>query len=93
MPNLIEEAKKSIEALLRESCARAAEQGMLPAGAELHGAVEVPKDVNNGDFAANHAMSGARALRMAPRKIADALVANLQLEGSWFASAERGGSL
>ena len=91
MPNLIEEAKKSIEALLRESCARAAEQGMLPAGAELHGAVEVPKDVNNGDFAANHAMSGARALRMAPRKIADALVANLQLEGSWFASAEAAG--
>ena len=91
MPDLIDAAKKSIETLLDESCRRAAEKGQLPAGAELSGAVEVPKDPTNGDFAANHAMSGARALRMAPRKIADALVENLDLAGSWFASAEAAG--
>ena len=91
MPDLIDAAKKSIETLLHESCRRAAEKGQLPAGAELSGTVEVPKDPANGDFAANHAMSGARALRMAPRKIADALVENLDLAGSWFASAEAAG--
>ena len=91
MPDLIDAAKKSIETLLNESCRRAAEKGQLPAGAELSGTVEVPKDPTNGDFAANHAMSGARALRMAPRKIADALVENLALAGSWFASAEAAG--
>ena len=91
MPDLIDAAKKSIETLLDESCRRAAEKGQLPAGAELSGAVEVPKDPTNGDFAANHAMSGARALRMAPRKIADALVDKLDLAGSWFASAEAAG--
>ena len=91
MPDLIDAAKKSIETLLHESCRRAAEKGQLPAGAELSGTVEVPKDPTNGDFAANHAMSGARALRMAPRKIADALVENLDLAGSWFASAEAAG--
>ena len=91
MPDLIDAAKKSIETLLDESCRRAAEKGQLPAGAELSGTVEVPKDPTNGDFAANHAMSGARALRMAPRKIADALVENLNLAGSWFASAEAAG--
>ena len=91
MPDLIDAAKKSIETLLNESCRRAAEKGQLPAGAELSGTVEVPKDPTNGDFAANHAMSGARALRMAPRKIADALVENLDLAGSWFASAEAAG--
>ena len=91
MPDLIDAAKKSIETLLDESCRRAAEKGQLPAGAELSGTVEVPKDPTNGDFAANHAMSGARALRMAPRKIADALVENLDLAGSWFASAEAAG--
>ena len=91
MPDLIDAAKKSIETLLNESCRRAAEKGQLPAGAELSGTVEVPKDPTNGDFAANHAMSGARALRMAPRKIADALVENLNLAGSWFASAEAAG--
>ena len=91
MPDLIDAAKKSIETLLDESCRRAAEKGQLPAGAELSGTVEVPKDPTNGDFAANHAMSGARALRMAPRKIADALVENLDLAGSWFAYAEAAG--
>ncbi len=53
--------------------------------------MEIPKDAANGDFAANHAMTGARAVRMAPRKIADALVANLELAGSWFVSAEAAG--
>ena len=91
MPDLIDAAKKSIETLLDESCRRAAEKGQLPAGAELSGTVEVPKDPTNGDFAANHAMSGARSLRMAPRKIADALVENLDLAGSWFAAAEAAG--
>ena len=91
MPDLIDAAKKSIETLLDESCRRAAEKGQLPAGAELSGTVEVPKDPTNGDFAANHAMSGARALRMAPRKIADALVENMDLAGSWFGSTEAAG--
>ena len=91
MPDLIDAAKKSIEKLLEESYLRAAQKGQLPTGAALQGTVEVPKDANNGDFAANHAMSGARALRMAPRRIADALVENLELEGSWFASAEAAG--
>ena len=91
MANLVEEAKKQIDALLRRSLERAAEKGERPSGAALSGTVEVPKDANNGDFAANHAMAGARALRMAPRKIAEALTANLELEGSYFTAAETAG--
>ena len=91
MANLVEQAKRQIDELLAGSLARAAEKGQLPSGAALAGTVEVPKDVNNGDFAANHAMAGARALHMAPRKIAEALIENLELEGSYFASAEAAG--
>ena len=91
MANLVEKAKNQIDALLAESLKRAAEKGELPSGAALSGTVEVPKDTNNGDFAANHAMTGAKALHMAPRKIADALIANLDLSGSYFASAEAAG--
>ena len=91
MANMIQAAKDSVNALLAEACARAAEKGQLPAGAVLTGSVEIPKDTQNGDFAANHAMAGARALRMPPRKIAEALVENLALEGSWFASVEVAG--
>ena len=91
MANLVEEAKRQISELLCSAQSRAAERGELPESAPLTGIVEIPKDAANGDFAANHAMTGARALHMAPRKIADALVANLELEGTWFVSAEAAG--
>ena len=91
MANLIEQAKLSAEKLLREAYAAAVEEGVLPTGAELNGTVEIPKDVQNGDFAANHAMTGARAMRMAPRKIAEALVSHCELEGSFFSTVEVAG--
>ena len=91
MANMIQNAKDSIHALLTAACERAAEKGQLPAGAQLSGTVEIPKDSANGDYAANHAMTGARALHMAPRKIAEALVDNLELEGTWFSSVEVAG--
>ena len=91
MSNLIESAKRSIDRLLSEACQRAAEAGQLPAGAALTGTVEIPKDTRNGDYAANHAMAGAKALHMAPRKIAELLVSNLELSGSWFSSVEVAG--
>ena len=91
MANMIQNAKDSISALLTAACEKAVEKGRLPEGATLSGTVEIPKDTTNGDYAANHAMTGARALHMAPRKIAEALVENLDLEGSWFASVEVAG--
>ena len=91
MANLVEEAKKQINALLAAAQSKAAAAGELPTADALVGTVEIPKDAANGDFAANHAMTGARALHMAPRKIADALVANLDLDGSYFVSAEAAG--
>ena len=91
MANMIQNAKDSINALLEAACARAVEKGQLPEGASLSGTVEIPKDTQNGDYAANHAMTGARALHMAPRKIAEALVENLDLDGIWFSSVEVAG--
>ena len=91
MANLIENAKQQIHTLLNDACSRAAAAGVFPDGAELRGSVEIPKDERNGDYAANHAMAGAKALRMPPRKIAETLVQYLDLEGSYFASAEIAG--
>ena len=91
MANLIENAKQQINTLLQDACARAAAAGAFPQGAELRGSVEIPKDERNGDYAANHAMAGAKALRMPPRKIAEILVQYLDLEDSYFASAEIAG--
>ena len=91
MPNLIQEAKQQIELLLQGAYEKAAAKGTLPAGAVLSGTVEIPKDTANGDFAANHAMTGARSLHQAPRKIAEALIAEMDLTGSWFSSVEAAG--
>ena len=91
MSNMIENAKLSINSLLCAACEKAVKNGELPEGAVLNGTVEIPKDTANGDYAANHAMTGAKAMRMPPRKIAEALVKNLELDGTWFSSVEVAG--
>ncbi len=53
--------------------------------------VEVPADRANGDFSANAAMVWARELHNAPRKIADAIMAHIELDGTYFVRAEVAG--
>ena len=91
MANLMEKAREQIDSLLSKACAKAAAEGLFPADAALKGTVEVPKDLRNGDYAANHAMAGAKALRMPPRRIAELLTERLELADSYFASAEIAG--
>ena len=91
MANLIEKAKQQIDELLNTACQRAVAAGDFPEGAALRGSVEIPKDARNGDYAANHAMAGAKAFRMPPRKIAETLLQHLDLTESYFASAEIAG--
>ena len=91
MANLIQQAKDSINGIISAAYECAAANGQLPGGAVLAGNVEIPKDTANGDYAANHAMAGAKALHMAPRKIAEALISNMELDGTWFASVEAAG--
>lgn len=53
--------------------------------------LEVPSDRAHGDWAANAAMVSARAFHMAPRKIAEALAANLSLDDTFFGRCEIAG--
>ena len=89
--NMIIKAKEQVDELLKNAYIKATEKGELPEGAIINGNVEIPKDTSNGDYAANHAMASAKAMHMPPRKIAEALVNNLELDGSWFSSAEVAG--
>ena len=91
MPNLIQEAKQQIQSILEKACEACVENGELPGGTMLNGTVEIPRDISNGDFAANHAMTGAKALHMAPRQIAEKLIARMDLDGTWYSSAESAG--
>ena len=91
MPNLIQEAKQQIQSILEKAYEACVENGELPGGAVLNGTVEIPRDISNGDFAANHAMTGARALHMGPKQIAEKMIARMELDGTWFSSAEAAG--
>ena len=92
MSSMIEAAKAQIDRLVRTAYAAAAQKGLLPAGAELKGSVEIPKDTANGDYACSYAMSAAKAMHMAPRKIAETLAAEMSLSGSYFSAVEAAGA-
>ncbi len=91
MANMIQMAKEQITELVNAAYLAAAEKGELPAGLTLNGSVEIPKDTANGDYAANFAMASAKLMRMPPRKVAETLIANMQLEGSWFETVDVAG--
>lgn len=88
MANMIQMAKEQITKLVNDAYLAAAAKGELPDGLTLNGSVEIPKDTANGDYAANFAMASAKLMRMPPRKVAETLIANMQLDGSWFSSCE-----
>ena len=89
--NLILAAKHQVAGLIQSAYEKAAGEGALPAGAQLSGTVEIPKDTKNGDYAASAAMAAAKALHMAPRAIAQTLVDHMDLAGSYFSSVEIAG--
>ena len=91
MANLIQAAKDQVAALTQQAYEKAAQGGQLPGGLEVKGSVEIPKDVSHGDYASSFAMAGAKAMRMAPRAIAQIICDNLELEGTFFQSAEIAG--
>ena len=81
------EATRVVEAAYRKASAA----GALPAGDIPPVTVETPKDAANGDWACTFAMQCAKPLRMAPRRIAEALVDSLDLSGSCFDTVEIAG--
>ena len=91
MANMIQKAKQQVAELVNAAYLAAAEKGELPAGLTLGGSVEIPKDAANGDYAANYAMASAKLMRMPPRKVAETLVSNMELDGSWFESVDVAG--
>ena len=88
---MIQAARQQVSALTQAAYEKAAGAGLLPAGAEVKATVEIPKDTAHGDYASSFAMAGAKALHMAPRQIAQIIVDNLELEGSFFQKVEIAG--
>lgn len=84
-------AAKDLKAAVREALEKAIENGELMNAEIPEFTIEVPADKKNGDFATNAAMAGARAFRTAPRKIAEAVVNNIDLSKTCMKSCEIAG--
>ncbi len=80
--------KQKLTQLIEQSLERAQAADALPRSDELAASgalqpeLDVPKQKTHGDFATNIALTLAKPLKLAPRQIAQALVDNLQIEGT-----------
>ena len=91
MINMIQNAKDQAAALAMAAYEAAVKDGTLPEAEVRTAPVEIPKDTANGDFTTTFALAASKALRQPPRNIAQALLDHMDLEGTYFASAEIAG--
>ena len=85
------QAVEQLKAVVKAAMKQAIEQGALPQAELPDFIVEVPADNAHGDFATNAAMAGAKAFRMPPFKIAQAITAHIDLGGTVFDRFETAG--
>ena len=91
MSYIVNEVQNELKRIIACASEKAAENGTLAAVPSGAFNVEIPADRANGDFSTNAAMAWARELRNAPRKIADAIIAEADLDGTYFERVEVAG--
>lgn len=89
--NLVELASGQVQEIIIKAIEKATQKEVFPKAELPDFAVEIPADVSHGDFATNVAMVGARNYRMAPPKIAQSILENIDLEGTYFTKVEMAG--
>ncbi len=91
MSKLVQKATDDLKQAITAAVNTAIQAGTLPEAPLPAFTLEVPADRSHGDWAANIAMAGARAFKCAPRKIAEAITANIDLASSYFDRVEIAG--
>ena len=91
MINMIQNAKDQVAQLAMNAYQAAVADGTLPQADVKTAPVEIPKDTSNGDFTTTFALAATKLLRQNPRAVAQALLDHMDLEGSYFESAEIAG--
>lgn len=90
MNGVVEEIRAELEKALANSLQASRECGLIKVDQAPEITVEVPREKDHGDFAANLAMLLAKPARMAPRKAAEILVQNFSA-GTWVERVEIAG--
>lgn len=84
-------AEESIINTINKAIISAQQKGELAEGEIPAFNLEIPNDRSHGDYATNVAMVGARAFKKSPRDIAQAIVNNLETDGTYIKSVEIAG--
>ena len=84
MMNPIDETKQLLSGLVAKACRAAIAAGELPDVPFDAPAAETPKDAQNGDLSSTFALARSKAMSMPPRKIAETVVARMDLSGTVF---------
>ena len=77
--NAVEQLQQQIKQALAAAVEKA---GLVEAGTQFNIHLETPKDKANGDFATNIAMQLTKLAKKPPRAIAEAILENLETEGT-----------
>ncbi|MEG0692100.1 MAG: arginine--tRNA ligase [Oscillospiraceae bacterium] len=91
MQNPVLEAKNQLNEIILAALGRAVANGTLTNEPIPTFSMEIPADTKNGDLATNVAMVSAKAFKLPPRKIAEAIVTEVILEGSYFEKVDIAG--
>lgn len=91
MIHMVQNAKEQVAELTLAACRKAVAAGQFPEAEIKTVPVEIPKDTKNGDFTTTFALAMAKGFKMPPRKIAETVLENMELEGSYFTSADIAG--
>ena len=91
MTNLISDAFIQAKELVMKAMGELVADGTFPAEPVPAFNTEIPANSKNGDVSTNAAMVCARPFRNNPRKIAEAIVSKIDLNGSYFARCEVAG--
>ena len=91
MSKLVEQSTANLRTLIIEAIGKAITAGQLPSEPIPDFTIEVPADRSHGDWATNVAMVSAKAFKLAPRKIAEAVASHIVLDNSYFKSCEIAG--
>lgn len=92
MKNTVSSAKEQIISAIKEAVNKNIASGVFCEAELPEFKTEIPADKNNGDYSANAAFMLSRALRMPPRKIADAIVNVIELNDTYFSKCEAAGA-
>ena len=91
MSVIVKKAEAEIKEIILAAAQKAIEKGELPQAELTPFSIEKPADSSHGDYALNCAMAWSKIFRNAPRKIAEALMANADFDGSYIERFEIAG--